>query len=90
MRHKRLVNALIKTGAVIKDNGNWVGKNFLATKGETTVSWHINGSLTDGDGEVTSVWKRSPQTNAMVDLFMDQYESTIKGAVLAINSPPLT
>jgi hypothetical protein len=77
-----------KAGATITTIGNG---SFVATKGDTAISWRINGGIMamhNGDGHVYNATKRHPDTDAGRDLFMDDYYRTIKAAVVAINEPP--
>jgi len=90
MKNKRLISALTKAGATIE---TWMTGSFMATKGDTKIDWMVDcsknlmsmGSKIDPiNGTVRSVRKRAKRMGN------DQHFTTIKGAVQAINEPPLS
>lgn len=65
---------------------------FFATNGDTCLEWSLNGGASTNDTKSEEIQnasimyfvQRHPETNSSVDLFMDRYIETVKGAVAAL------
>lgn len=82
MKLKRVLNALTKNGATVTVLSE--GYSYSATKGKNVLHFYENGR---NSGSVLNFTYKHPDTNASVDLFMDSYFDTIKGAIHFLNSP---
>lgn len=80
MQLQRVLNALKKNNVEVKTVDRWGTGNvtMIAKHGDRELEFRENGK---GSGYITHFTARHPETDAMVDLFMDSYFHTIKGAV---------
>ncbi len=84
MQLKRLLNALEKNQIKVEKKDPWGTGNmrWIASKKDRTLEFFENGK---GSEYVTHLTARHPDTDAMVDLFMDSYFHTIKGSIKYLN-----
>lgn len=78
MLFSRVLSACKKNGIVVTGDGY----RHYATKGDRQLQFFQNGK---DSGVVLSFTCKHPDTDASVDLFMDSYYSTLKGAIKYLN-----
>lgn len=80
MQLQRVLNALTKHKIEVKTVDRWGSGNvtYVATLADRQLEFRENGK---GSGSILTFVARHPETDASVDLFMDTYFDTIKGAV---------
>lgn len=78
-----IFSAAARNGVTFKEERNWHGMIYYTlTKGDRKLEFHTNGQDSE---HVCTIVRRDPQTDASVDLFMDTYYDTIKGAMHYLN-----
>jgi len=85
MNHARLVKALTKVGATIKNPNQFRPNYFVATNGVARLCWYTQAKWNDPTVmEAVSVHEPSDQTDIMTDCFCDYFPKTIKAAVAVV------
>lgn len=85
MQLQRALNAFKKNKIEVTTVDRWGNGSvtYYAKMADRVIDFRENGA---GSGQVHTFWARHPDTDAMVDLFMDTHFDTIKHAVNYLKS----